>query len=284
MPIGHWCGTDTAPVLCADYIEGLDHSVRNAPHINGIYSDGAGYTRTTMKRIRKVLERATPEGRARPLVDFHSGNNFAFTHAEEVDDCAFSPLWAYADSLWVGESYSYHSNDADYWLIRMSGLNFGIFADMLGGDTFVNPWRGMVFGQTSRAPQAHPQPMWALWDSFGIEGSDMIGWWQPEAPVRIVAANGSAAVGLYATSYVIPSKRTLVAVASWANETAEFKLDVDWAVLRLDHAKVTQISAPSIVGMQNVSSWTWAQTISVAPEQGVLLVLEPTGDKIADLV
>jgi hypothetical protein len=107
-----------------------------------------------MKRIRKVLERATPEGRARPLVDFHSGNNFAFTHAEEVDDCAFSPLWAYADSLWVGESYSYHANDADYWLIRMSGLNFGIFADMLGDDAFVNPWRGMVFAQTSRAPQA----------------------------------------------------------------------------------------------------------------------------------
>jgi hypothetical protein len=36
--------------------------------------------------------------------------------------------------------------------------------------------------------------MWALWDSFGIEGSDMVGWWQPEAPVRIVAANGSAKV------------------------------------------------------------------------------------------
>ena len=112
----------------------------------------------------------------------------------------------------------------------------------------------------------------------------MIGWWQPEAPVRTVAANGSAAVGLYATSFVIPSKRTLVAVASWANETVAFKLTVDWAVLRLDHAKVTQISAPSVAGMQNVSAWTWAQTIPVAPEQGVLLVLEPTGAKSAGLV
>jgi hypothetical protein len=26
------------------YIEGLAHSVRNAPHIGGVYSDGAGYT------------------------------------------------------------------------------------------------------------------------------------------------------------------------------------------------------------------------------------------------
>ena len=85
-----------------------------------------------------------------------------------MDDCAFSPLWAYADSLWAGEGYDYHNSDADYWLIRMSGLNFGIFADMLGTDSFVNPYRGMIFGQTSRAPQAHPQAMWALWDSFRI--------------------------------------------------------------------------------------------------------------------
>eukprot|EP01052_Picozoa_sp_SAG31_P008593 SAG31_NODE_437_length_15714_cov_8.527344_2_plen_533_part_00 len=56
------------------YIEGLAHSVRNAPHISGVYSDGAGYTRTTMKRMRKVLERETPANKPRPLIDFHSGN------------------------------------------------------------------------------------------------------------------------------------------------------------------------------------------------------------------
>jgi hypothetical protein len=95
----------------------------------------------------------------------------------------------------------------------------------------------------------------------------------------------------------------------WADEAVAFTLDVDWAVLRLDRAKVTylvphsigiesvvlnkrwrhcakvtQISAPSIAGMQNASTWTWAQTIPVAPEQGVLLVLEPTGARIAGLV
>jgi hypothetical protein len=55
------------------YIEGLAHSVRNPPYISGVYSDGAGYTRTTMKRMRKVLERETAEDRPRPLIDFHSG-------------------------------------------------------------------------------------------------------------------------------------------------------------------------------------------------------------------
>jgi hypothetical protein len=272
------------------YIEGLAHSVRNAPHINGVYSDGAGYTRTTMKRMRKVLERGTPAGRARPLIDFHSGNDFKswwyatpYGHSEEVDDCAFSPLWAYADSLWVGESYDYHSNDADYWLIRMSGLNFGIFADMLGSDSFVNPYRGMIFAQTARAPQARPQAMWAVWDSFRIQESDMIGWWQPEAPVRIVATSvvGSSvnhsdeSHGLYATSYVVPAKRTLVAIASWAVANVSFTLDVDWATLRLSAASVTHIHAPAIAGVQRASTWVRGSTLTVAPEQGILLVLEP---------
>ena len=47
--------------------------MRNPPYISGVYSDGAGYTRTTMKRMRKVLERETAEDRPRPLIDFHSG-------------------------------------------------------------------------------------------------------------------------------------------------------------------------------------------------------------------
>lgn len=207
-----------------------------------------------------------------------SGNDFKYGHREEVDDCAFSPLWAYADSLWVGESYNYHSNDADYWLIRMSGLNFGIFSDMLGDDSFVNPYRGMLFGQTARAPQAHPQHMWALWDSFRIQESDMVGWWQEEAPVRIVS-NGTdnpTQHGVYATSYVVPAKRTLVAVASWATSNISFALDVNWDTLRLNSTCVLTIRVPAISGLQHESIWPLGSRITVPPGQGILLVLEPS--------
>ena len=82
----------------------------------------------------------------------NSGNDFKFGHREEVDDCAFSPLWAYADSLWVGESYNYHSNDADYWLVRMSGLNFGIFADDLAALKRLPPAAAVSVAYSSTIP------------------------------------------------------------------------------------------------------------------------------------
>jgi hypothetical protein len=122
----------------------------------------------------------------------------------------------------------------------------------------------------------------------------MIGWWQPEAPVRIIAATGHGVSsgeshGLYATSYVVPAERTLVAVASWAVTNVSFTLDVDWATLRLNAAHVTHIRAPAIGGvnetaapLQRAATWAWGGTITVAPEQGILLVLEPPSLKTDD--
>ena len=39
-----------------------------------------------------------------------------------------------------------------------------------------NPWRGMVYGMTSRLPWAgDPRPLWKVWDEFGIADARMIG-------------------------------------------------------------------------------------------------------------
>ena len=42
-------------------------------------------------------------------------------------------LSAYIDSLWFGESFHYNS-PADTFLVEISGLPFGLFGDMLGGE------------------------------------------------------------------------------------------------------------------------------------------------------
>ena len=40
-----------------------------------------------------------------------------------------------------------------------------------------NPWRGMIYGMTSRLPWAgDPTHIWKVWDDFGIQGSRMIGY------------------------------------------------------------------------------------------------------------
>ena len=90
------------------YIEGLRQSVQASPHIDGIYFDGILFDRRTMMRVRKVLERfGNP---ARPgLIDFHTGNDFVAAGRELVDANSYMGHWAYVDSLWIGEGFSYDS-------------------------------------------------------------------------------------------------------------------------------------------------------------------------------
>ena len=70
-----------------------------------------------------------------------------------------------------------------YWLIEISGIPFGLPGQMLegGGD----PWRGMVFGITTRAgwTSNSPSDIWKFWDSCHIENMNMIGYREKECPV-----------------------------------------------------------------------------------------------------
>ena len=73
------------------YIEGLRQSVESSPHIDGIYFDGILFDRRTMMRVRKVLERFGDP--ARPgLIDFHTGNDFAFASRDLVDATSWEGL------------------------------------------------------------------------------------------------------------------------------------------------------------------------------------------------
>ena len=161
------------------YVAGIQWLVsRGAAAVDGIYLDGIGHDRTTMKRSRKVLDHAP--GRPRGLIDHHCGQSFwgpggmvscALTHMEH---------FAYIDSLWYGESFNYQSATSDhagpnstdqaYWLVEISGLPFGLWNDMLAQriqwepcfDSFscTNPWRGMIYGMTARLNATDNAPIW----------------------------------------------------------------------------------------------------------------------------
>ena len=116
-------------------------------------------------------------------------------------------LFPYIDSLWFGEGFNYNETP-DYWLVEISGIPYGLFGEMLqdGG----NPWRGMIYGMTDRLGWGgNPQPIWKVWDNFGIQDARMIGYWDPACPVK------TGRKDVLATAYVKQGK-TLVAVASWA--------------------------------------------------------------------
>ncbi|MBM4091119.1 MAG: hypothetical protein FJ276_17110 [Planctomycetes bacterium] len=241
------------------YLEGLSWLIRK-DGVDGLYLDGVGYDREIMKRVRKVMQRSRPGC----LIDFHSGNHFHPVYG--LNNCAnlYIELFPFIDSLWFGEGFDYNE-PPDYWLVEMAGIPYGLFGEMLHGGG--NPWRGMLFGMTSRLGwSGDPRPIWKLWDEFGIDEARMIGYWDEQCP----ATAGCDQV--LATAYVRP-KQTLVALASWAAEPMQVQLQIDWKTLGLDPEK-TSFYAPPIEGFQPQRVFRPGQAIPVPPGRGWLLLLD----------
>ncbi len=242
------------------YVEGLDWLARNV-ELDGLYIDDVAFDRTTMKRVRKALDRHRPDA----LIDLHSANQYNPNDGWASSANLYLEHFPYLDRIWFGEYFDYDSPPA-YWLVEMSGIPFGVMGEMLEGGG--NPWRGMLFGMTNRLPWAgDPRPLWRLWDAFGIDQARMDGWWDPATPVR------TGRTDVLATSYVREGQ-TLVALASWAPDTASVRLQVDWKALGLDRSRVT-IVAPPIPDFQPAATFRPGDTIPVPPGRGWLLELRP---------
>jgi hypothetical protein len=219
-----------------------------------------------MKRVRRVLESRRPGA----LVDLHSANQYNPRDGFASSANLYLEHLPFVDRLWFGEYFDYDS-PPDYWLVEVSGLPFGLMSEMLekGG----NPWRGMLFGMTSRLPWAgDPRPLWKAWDAFGLAGSRMKGWWVPDPPVR------TDRPGVLATTYLKPagprgSGRALVALASWEKEPVEVALAIDWKALGLDASRA-RLTAPAIEAFQPAASFAAGDRIRVEPGKGWLLVVE----------
>jgi hypothetical protein len=241
------------------YVEGLNWLVNNVG-IDGLYLDDVAFDRATMKRVRKVLARGRPD----PLIDLHSANQFDAHDGFASSANLYLEHFPYIDRLWFGEYFDYNS-PPDYWLIEMSGIPFGLMGEMLqdGG----NPWRGMVYGMTDRLPYSgDPRPIWKVWDSFGIQNTNMIGYWVPDSPVKTDRQD------VLATVYQ-GNHRALVAIASWAPASVDINLVIDWKRLGISPDKA-RISAPAIQDFQEEKTFSSAQPISVVPGKGWLLEIE----------
>jgi len=246
------------------YVEGLEWLVDNVG-IDGLYIDDVAFDRSIMLRVRKVLAR----GRPAPLIDLHSANQYNPRDGFASSANLYLEHFPFIDRLWFGEYFDYNA-PPDYWLVEISGIPYGLMGEMLqdGG----NPWRGMLFGMTNRLPWAgDPREIWKFWDTYRIQDTRMIGWWVPGSPVR------TGRPDVLATVYQ-GEGRSIVAVASWATDTARVRLAVDWTHLGLDPAHA-RIIAPELPGYQSATSFGPYDPIPVAPGQGWLLIFEPTPGK-----
>jgi hypothetical protein len=225
--------------------------------IDGLYIDDVAFDRSIMKRVRKVLDRNRPGA----LIDLHSANQFNERDGFANSANLYLEHFPFIDRLWFGEYFDYDA-PPEFWLVEMSGIPFGLMGEMLqdGG----NPWRGMVYGMTSRLPWAgDPRPLWRLWDEFGIQDTRMLGYWVPDHPVT------TGRDDVLATAYV-KDGATLVALASWAEEPVTVRLAIDWNALGIDPGSAS-ITAPAVEALQERRTFEVDEGIPVEPGKGWLI-------------
>ncbi len=240
------------------YLEGLNWLVKNIG-IDGLYIDDVAFDRTVMKRLRKILDR-NKDG---ALIDLHSANQFNPRDGFANSANLYLEHFPYIDRLWFGEYFDYDSPH-DFWLVEVSGIPFGLMGEMLqdGG----NAWRGMLYGMTARLPwSGNPAALWKFWDDFGIQETEMIGYWSPSCPVKTDHKD------ILVTTYT-KKDRILISLASWAKEKIECRLMIDWKVLDLDPSKA-RLYAKEIAGFQQSAEFDLDEAIAVEPGRGWLMIL-----------
>jgi hypothetical protein len=169
--------------------------------------------------------------------------------------------------LWFGEYFDYEKNGPDFFMTEVSGIPFGLMGEMLehGG----NPWRGMIYGMTNRYPwseEADPRPIWKFWDEFNMQGTEMIGYWSSNCPVK--TDNEKVLATVYKKNGV-----ALISIASWADGDTALQLKIDWNKLGIDPAKAT-ITAKAIQNFQPAKTFGVNETIPVEKGKGWLLIVQ----------
>ncbi|WP_165929459.1 glycoside hydrolase domain-containing protein [Flavobacterium rhamnosiphilum] len=244
------------------YVEGMNWLTQNVG-IDGVYLDDVAFDRITMKRIKRVLTQDGHPG----ILDLHSANQFNKSDGFNNSANLYMEHFPYLNKLWFGEYFDYEKNKPDFFLTEVSGIPFGLMGEMLqdGG----NPWRGMIYGMTNRMPwsdNADPRPIWKIWNDFGIKGSEMIGYWSENCPVK--TSNDKVLATVYKKNGT-----ALISIASWADDDVKVKLNIDWKKLGINPAKATLI-APAINNFQPAQSFSVKDELPVAKGKGWLLVIK----------
>ena len=244
------------------YVEGMSWLTKKVG-IDGIYLDDVAFDRVTTKRIKRVLTQDGHPG----IIDLHSANQYNKNDGFNNSANLYMEHFPYLNRLWFGEYFDYEKNSPEFYLTEVSGIPFGLMGEMLEGGG--NPWRGMIYGMTNRMPwnaQSDPSPLWKLWDEFGMQGSEMVGYWSTNCPVQTNNPD------VLATVYK-KKGGCLVSIASWAAAKAAVQVSIDWKKLGLDPAKA-RISIPTIKNFQQGSNWNLQVPLEIEKGKGIILLIQ----------
>lgn len=205
--------TDGQSRLCNFYVEGVKQ-LMDRIDIDGIYVDDVAYDRTTMKRIRKVLNR-----KENSIIDTHTWNHFVSNAGYVSSLNLYTELVPYFDKMWIGEGFDSYDFPIDYWLVEISGIPFGVMSElMLKG----NPHRGLLFGMTNRLlwrENSDPTNIWEVFDEYALDDCEIIGPWDDRNNVKLSNPH------CYATIYKKDNEK-FMALGNWTNEEQTTKIEL----------------------------------------------------------
>ena len=242
------------------YIGGLDWMVQHMK-IDGIYIDDSALDRFTLMRARKIIDQYRPNG----TMDLHSWNHF--NNWAGYANCLnlYMDLLPFFNHVWIGEARDYN-RAPDHWLIEVSGIPFGVTGQMLEGGG--NPWRGMVYGITTRAGWTvnPPTAIWKFWDDYQIKDKAMLGYWEVNTPIQ--SENPQVKATIYKGNDC-----SIIALANWTANEIDTKITLDWDKLGMKPEE-TEISIPEIKEYQNAQNNFSLNQIKVPASKGFLIVLK----------
>jgi len=243
------------------FLGGLDWMCKNLK-IDGIYIDDLALDRETLKRSRKILDRERSGAR----IDMHTWNHYNDYGKWASSLYLYMDLLPYIDQLWIGEARDYNK-PADYWLIEVSGIPFGLTSQMLnrGG----NAWRGMVFGITDRFGwyrSITPEYIWKFWDAHDFEHKEMIGFWDEGMPVKM--DNHQTVASVYKGK-----NEVIIAVANWTDSVQTCRFTIDWQKLGLSPDSVTA-RIPYLQDFQTEQAVDINGPVYIPAAKGYMIVLK----------
>jgi hypothetical protein len=240
------------------YISGLEWMTQKM-NLDGVYIDDSALDRITLRRARKVIDRARPAGR----IDIHSWNHFnnwaGFTNCMNL----YMDLLPYTDLTWIGEDRNYNRMP-DHWLIEVSGIPYGLPGQMLQGGG--NPWRGMVYGITNRAGWGgDPSFIWEFWDKYEIQKKEMIGYWDKNNPVSVDNELVKATVYKGETDLIS-------AVAGWGNQDIDCSMRIEWSKIGW-LSGTYRYNMPAVENFQEESELNSLEKITIPRGKGFIIVV-----------
>jgi hypothetical protein len=261
------------------YVEGVQQMMRDF-ELDGIYLDEIAYDRITMMRIRKLLDQRNG------VIDHHSDSG-AFCDSPSM---IYSEHYPFIDKLWYGEGFPYDTASPEYWLVEMSGLVWGLTAEMLRyeGMTAYH-FKGFVFGSSNRWQSGMdpetintdpfvPVNLWRFWQNVGIDKATLFGWWLEDTSLGVSALPVFSSTNrdvVKVTTYVLPLQ-AIVAIASFtsAGGNLDISLVFNETILGFELTPDYCLSAPSLPPFQPQNKiFALNSTLSVPQGQGWVLQL-----------